>query len=161
MWFPKCIPRWEFVLFSQWYGGHQTLILSFPIIVKSHASCYVVTICFPKSYLITCSLSHWVYSSTPSLYSTGFINWSWLLLIPPMNLPCCIPGHGQNLSRNWSSASPHIIEDECAILWLSCDKCATTCLAGHLIGRPGTLEFQPSFHSICFILWIDASFDAP
>ena len=60
-----------------------------------------------NSYLIICALSHWV---TPVL---PFCAPQVAPISPnsfqphPMGLPHCIPGHGHNLSQNWSGAPPY------------------------------------------------------
>jgi len=87
-----------------------------------------------KSYLIVCALSHQVYSSTPSLCSTGCTDQSWP---HPMGLPHCILDQRRTLSWNWSGMPPHW-RDEGAyyVTWPSCDECETMHLEGHLISRP-------------------------
>ena len=101
----------------------------------------------------------WVYSKTPALCSTGCANQSQ----PHPTLPNGPPWlHPKSCSEPQSAWEWHIptlqrMRVLYSVTWPSHDEHATMQLAGHLISRPGSLGFQPLFHSICSILQIDAS----
>ena len=78
-------------------------------------------------------------------------------LLHPMGLPYHIPGHGQNPPQNEIPMFQRL-GALYLVTWPSHDDCATTYLAGHLVGGPAPWEFI-LFHlflSYCklMLLWL-------